>query len=145
MFESSGAEIPSNVKGGYIEYEAGETLSARDLIYIADYGKAWKADASEPEKRPATAIVWSGGDAGESVWAIQEGIVPGYSGLTIDGYCYLSETAGELTQSAPAFGQVVGVAVSETSVSIDVAAYIDEVNYDGAVEALIYERFIGGL
>jgi hypothetical protein len=57
-------------------------------------------------------------------WVKHNGIMGGYSGLTIGGLVYLSETAGEVTQTKPttagALIQVVGVAVSATEILFNI-------------------------
>lgn len=147
LFESSGSPIPSNVYGGWKNYEAGETVSQLDLIYIGDDGKAYKAKSNDADKRPATAIVWQGGSAGDTVYAIQKGIVPGHSGLTAGATCYLSTTAGEITQMQPGYAQVVGTAVTESSVSYDMTGASDTgvLDNDGPEKGMYYEKYSGGL
>lgn len=95
---------------------AGETVTAGELVCIKDSdGEAYKADADDTNLRPAIGIVGSlaGGD-GDMIEVVTSGIMTGWSGLAEGDAAYLSETAGDATQSPPEWRQNVGVAVNTT-------------------------------
>lgn len=94
-----------------------------EIVDIYDDGgtlKARKADATD-NTRPANAFVSTGGMTGESILVKFSGeIVEGLSGLTQGLPCYLSETAGDVTQTPITSGtgkisQEIGTALSATT------------------------------
>lgn len=117
------------IKTAYLRYggTAGETLTTGQVIAVKDADGEWyKADSDSATIRPALGIVGNktGGD-GESVEVVLWGLVGGYTGLTEGGAVYLSETAGSYTQSAPAWSQVIGHAVSATEILYNFQNYFD--------------------
>jgi hypothetical protein len=106
---------------------AGATLVTGDPVAVADAdGEVYEADANVATRRPCIGIIAhkTGGD-GETVEVVTYGIVGGLTGLTEGGAVYLSETAGEFTQSAPTYSQIVGYAISTTEIIFNPLAYFD--------------------
>jgi len=96
-----------------------EALSAGDMVQIWDDGgtaKARKADATTGNKFVAVGYVKTGFALGATATVFFSGNLGGLSGLTIGGACFLSETAGGITQTAVnsvgAISQYVGRAVA---------------------------------
>jgi len=105
---------------------AGETLTTGQIVAIKDAdGYAYKADSDAATLRPAVGIIGKGGTSGQTVEIIVVGIVSGWTGLSEGQNGYLSETAGAITQSAPAWNQQVGVAISTTEYLINCKNYLD--------------------
>lgn len=108
---------------------AGEALSAGDLCYLSDgsnaltAGRWYKADADlyyasiHPELGFATAAISSGGTGTIRIG----GVMTGLSGLSAGSTYFASATAGGITATAPANARSVGVAISATTIRIDVS------------------------
>lgn len=105
---------------------AAETLATGDVVTIKDAdGLAYLADANDAALRPAVGVIGKGGASGATVEIVVLGILAGQSGLTESAAGYLSETAGAITQSSPAYSQQIGVAISATAYLIDCRNYFD--------------------
>jgi hypothetical protein len=106
---------------------AGEVLATGDAVCIKDAdGLIYKADANDAALRPAIGMVGKGAPAiGDSVEIVTRGIFAGWTALSKNAAGYLSETAGEVTQAAPAYSQVMGVAISATEYMISPKNYFD--------------------
>lgn len=105
---------------------AGETLTLGQLVCIKDAdGYAYKADANDSALRPAVGIVGKSTASGSSVEIVTQGVLSGWSTLSEGTYGYLSETAGAVTQSAPSYAQIVGVAISQTQYLFNFSSYLD--------------------
>lgn len=117
---------------------AGEALTTGDVVAIkAADGLVYKADADEATLRPAVGIVGLGGASGGRVEIIVQGRVSGFSDLTKGAMAYLSGTAGALTQSAPAWAQPVGVALSATELYVNFSNYVDATGLTGLVPSTL--------
>lgn len=101
----------------------GEALAVGDIACLRDSdGKAWKADANDAALRSAAGIVSRAAGA-EAVGQVTTlGVFGGYTTLAEGGAVYLSETPGEMTQSAPAWAQQVGRAISTTEILFNFGA-----------------------
>lgn len=106
---------------------AGETLTTGQAVCIKDAdGYIYKADANDGDLRPAIGVVGSkGASSGGAVEIVVVGVLSGWSTLSEGAPCYLSETAGAITQSAPAWSQQLGVALSTTAYFINCQNYFD--------------------
>jgi len=105
---------------------AGETLATGNVVMIKDAdGYAYKADANDAALRPACGIVGKGAASGAKVEIIAFGILSGWSTLSEGQPGYLSETAAAITQSAPAYSQQVGYAISTTDYLVAFQNYFD--------------------
>lgn len=105
---------------------AGESLTARDAVNIYnDTGtaKVRKADASSFGTR-AMGFVKDNFDADDPATVFSEGVVGGFTGLTIGNPVFLSTTSGEITQTPPTgagdIWQIVGEAYSATEIRIEI-------------------------
>jgi hypothetical protein len=88
---------------------AGETLATGDVVCIAATdGYAYEADANDSDLRPAVGVIDKGGASGATVEIVVAGILTGQTARSPGARLYLSETAGEITTTAPTNGQVVG-------------------------------------
>jgi len=109
-----------------ISATAGETLTTGNVVTLSDTdGYAYKADANDAALRPAIGIVGHGAATGGKVEIILCGILSGWTSLTEGAPGYLSETAGGVTQSAPAWSQQAGLAVSATDYFFSFQNYFD--------------------
>jgi len=105
---------------------AGETLATGNVVMLKDAdGYAYKADANDVALRPAIGIIGKGGASGATVEIITIGRLTGWSALTKGAPGYLSETAAAVTQSAPAYSQQVGQAISATDYLVNFQNYFD--------------------
>lgn len=105
---------------------AGETLATGNVVTIKDAdGKAYKADADDAALRPAVGVVGKGGATGATVEIVVIGILGGQTALTESAGGFLSETAGAITQTSPAYSQQIGVAISATEYLINCRNYFD--------------------
>jgi len=104
----------------------GEGLTQWDTVRIADDADPWhQADANAAGEFPAHGLsVAACTDTNEAIILVR-GIVrnEGWTGLTIGGAVYLSETAGGITQTAPSDSgdavQIVGWALSDSEIYFD--------------------------
>lgn len=104
----------------------GEAITAGELVCIKDAdGYAYAADANDAALRPAIGIAGANASSGGSVEIVVIGIFSGWSSLSEGAAGYLSETAGAVTQSAPAYAQQVGVAISATEYFVNCQNYLD--------------------
>ena len=105
---------------------AGETLVTGNVVMLKDAdGYAYKADANDAALRPAVGIVGKGAATGAKAEIIVMGVLTGWSSLSEGGPGYLSETAAAVTQSAPAYSQQVGYAISTTDYMFSFQNYFD--------------------
>jgi len=125
------ANAGAYVKQSWVRFgaTAGEDLATGDVVCLkAADGKAYQADASDALLRPAVGIVGKDGASGDKVEIVAAGVFGGYSALTEGGAAYLSETAGAITQVAPAWSQQIGFAVSATEYVFGFQNYFDTSN-----------------
>jgi len=99
---------------------AGETLTTGDAASLSTDGNIYKADADDSDKRPCVGFIGKGGASGANVEVVTKGRLAGQSGFTVGANLYFSETAGELTNTAPTYAQPVGFSLSATEAYIDV-------------------------
>lgn len=105
---------------------AAESLATGDVVMLKDAdGKAYKADANDAALRPAIGIVGKGAVTGGKVEIIASGMLTGWASLSEGLPGYLSETAAAVTQSAPAYSQQVGYAISATDYFFNFQNYFD--------------------
>lgn len=104
---------------------AGEALAEGELVGIADTnGYAFKADNDATQGTGATnravGFVVKAAAIGKMAAVAPIATVDGFSGLTVGGPCYLSATAGGITQTKPTTNgvtlQMVGIARSATEI-----------------------------
>lgn len=105
---------------------AGETITRGNVVCLkAADGLVYKADANVETLRPAVGIAGNTASTGYSVEIVVAGILNGWSGLTIGGTGYVSETPAAITQSAPSYFQQVGFAISATEYLVNFRSYLD--------------------
>lgn len=102
-----------------IQAVAGEALSARDAVYIdtAD-GKAYKCDADDTSKIGFVGFAVEAYSLGATANIVNDGIMGGFSGLTINAIYYISGTSGAITSTKPTNYKVVGKAISASVIKI---------------------------
>lgn len=109
---------------------AGETLAARDKVYLKESDNKWyliDTNATPPLCGKVRGVVVTGGAADAAITVRVRGILDGYTGLTAGAGVWASTTPGGYTQTKPALtdggGQVaiayMGSAVSTTEVDIN--------------------------
>jgi len=128
MLAAPEAQAAYTVRQTWVRFSAtaGETLATGDVVAIKDAdGYAYEADANAATLRPAMGIIGKGGASGATVEIIIQGILDGWSTLSEGTYGYLSETPSLVTQSAPSYAQVIGVAVSTTAYYFNFSNYFD--------------------
>jgi len=110
---------------------AGEAIAEGDLCGIADTnGNIFKADADATQGAAATnkavGFAVKAAAIGQMVALAPICTLDGLTSLTVGGLCYLSTTAGSITQTKPTTNtftqQVVGTARSATEVLCHVTA-----------------------
>lgn len=125
---SVSAHAAYTVKSQWVRFTAtaGETLTTGQVVCLKDTdGYAHKADANDAALRPAIGVVGLGAASGYKVEIIAIGILRGWTTLSEGGYAYLSETAAAVTQSAPTYEQIIGVAISTTEYFFNFSSYLD--------------------
>jgi hypothetical protein len=116
--------MPVGVGADTKTIEASENLSAGNLVNVWNDGgtqKVRKADAGN--KYAANGFVLSSVTSGQDASVYLEGTITGLTSKTPGARQYLSDTAGELTETpvtaSGAYHQFVGTAVSDTEVSFE--------------------------
>ena len=102
---------------------AGEALSAGNLVYISSAGTVFKADA-QSEAKAATGFVLASSTTGQAATVYFEGTITGLTGLTAGTRYFLSDTAtGAATTTVPSTAgrivQIIGTASSATEISFE--------------------------
>lgn len=104
---------------------AGGSVDMGDVVYVDSNGKVQVADANAAATSAGFGIVVAGSDKAESAFELNDAVtvcvfgpVGGFAGLTPGALEYLSETAGEVTETAPTgagtWTKVLGRALSAT-------------------------------
>jgi len=138
--------LPAEAGSNAISLPAYEDLSAGDFVNIFDDGsgpKVRKADASTD--KPAHGYVLSNATAGNNVTVYFDGHNTQLTGLTPGKYYFLSDTTpGDVSDAPPSTGyisQKVGVAISSTTIDVEISAPIE---LGGGPAAGCYGVFGGG-
>ena len=111
----------------------GETVSQWECVFLASDGKLDQADADAAGEFPAMGIVTASGVNTGAAILLSRGVVrnEGWSGLTVGGAVYLSDTAGGLTQTAPSTSgdcvQIIGRALSDSEIYFNFSGHWLEV------------------
>lgn len=89
-------------------YAAGGTLDMGDLVYLDSNGAVQVTDANAAATSAAFGIIVAGSDVAESQFESGDAVavcvfgpVGGFAGMTPGALQYVSETAGEFTETAP--------------------------------------------
>jgi hypothetical protein len=115
--------MPTGVGPDSKSLTASEAIAARDFVNVSATGQVRKADASND--RPAHGFAQSAIANAASGTVTFEGIITGFSGLTVGATYYLSDTvAGGISATPPTAGagkinQQIGVAISATEISFE--------------------------
>jgi hypothetical protein len=134
---------------------AGESLSARDVVYVepaltgGTAGRVYKMDADVLVK--STQAFFAGfalasASAAANVNVQLSGIVSGFSGLTAGTLYYASSTAGSITATKPLHPIPVGMAISTTQLLINTGIKREEEQTEnvGAVYGYAMGGYSGG-
>lgn len=114
---------------------AGEALSARDAVYIlTSDGKAYKCDADDSTKIGFIGFTEEACSSGANINIRTAGIMPGFSGLTINAPYYVSATNGAITATKPTNYKLVGIALSATVIKIAEYSTIQIVIFDPSAD-----------
>ena len=126
---SSVASSNTVVANGYsVTLVAGESLSARDAVYIepaltgGTAGRAYKMDADVLVKSSQAffaGFALAAASAAANVAVQISGVVSGFSGLTTGAVYYAGSTAGAITATKPLHPLPVGMAISTTQLLIN--------------------------
>lgn len=111
-----------NVQNSYV---AGENLAARDMVYISSADNVSKAQGDTAVKAQAIGFAVATATATNPVQVQEDGVLPGFTGLTAGARYYLSAaTAGAITATIPTgTGQTIvqaGYAKSATALAIQI-------------------------
>ena len=122
----SGTTVTS--RGLAVSLVAGETVSARDVVYVAPTltagtaGRVYQMDADVLVKGTQSFFVGfatAAASAAANVVIQLSGVVSGFSGLTAGAIYYASGTAGAITLTKPLHPFPVGMAISATELVIN--------------------------
>lgn len=94
----------------------GEAVQAGDLLANVA-GTYYLADANN--SRYATAVACQDGDSGDEIMACRKARINGISGGTAGNPLYLSDTAGNYSESAGTVPQIVGEEISTTEAWVE--------------------------
>jgi len=98
---------------GIFELKLSGSVVKGDLIGLSS--ATWVA-ADANAGVPAYCVALQDGVSGEVIRAAHMAVLTSVTGATVGAPVYLSNTAGETTQSAPGDDQIVGYAISATSI-----------------------------
>jgi hypothetical protein len=99
-------------------FDLGGAADVGDLVYIASDGDVEKADASAQASAKAVGILTaveggeSSGSSGDLVSVVLFGPVAGFSSMTPGANGYVSDTAGDIEDSAGTYDRIVGFSKS---------------------------------
>ena len=121
VFATNG-DFSGNVKAkGYtFDAQVGTSVTAGDALYLKTDGKWWLADATtEATSSTEIAIATVSGSADATIAVLGNGVMAGFTGLTVGVRYYLDETAGTITDDRSGFSdnsvsRYVGTAKSAT-------------------------------
>ncbi len=84
------------------------------------YNSGWVvADASTAATSDATFVAGHDGSSGDSITAYKSAILGNFTSGTAGGFVYLSDTAGDYTETAGTITMAVGQVLSSTSITVD--------------------------
>lgn len=103
---------------------AGVALAVGELVYMDSNGKWQKADAvaiGSATRKDALGVVVADQLANATFSPVKVAEIRGWTGLTVGGKVYMSDTEGAVTQSEPTTNvrQVVGYAISTTEIRFE--------------------------
>lgn len=109
------------------------SIAIRDVVYVSSADNVSPADASAEATSRALGFAEAAATATNPVAVITQGIVSGFTGLTVGARYFLSETAGAITSTPPSTDEAaviqVGYATSTTSICVAVQP-ISEIDTD---------------
>ncbi len=98
---------------------AGENITANDAIYISTAdGKAYRTDSDDLTKLGFAGFAQETITTGNAITIKLNGIMAGFSGLTVGTEYFLSGTTGAITATPPTNFKSVGVALTTTTLRI---------------------------
>lgn len=128
--DNTAGKVPVTKTGGVIDagfvanvFTLGESCSLNDALYfdLAD-GKVYKAQSANDKKtRNFIGFAKKAGVLNDQIPVQGSGIVSGFSGLTANAPYYLSTTAGAITATTQFYNRKVGIALSSTTLLIQVS------------------------
>lgn len=117
--------VAATVVGGALASvaTAGETVAAGDPVYLKNDGKWWKTDASSAATAEGVQLGIAQGagtaDAAITNGVLTRGLDSNQTGLVAGTDYYLSDTAGEISDSAGTVPKLIGRARSTTQIYFD--------------------------
>lgn len=95
------------------DFEAAETITAGQAVYINSSGKVATASAAIAGTAAFRGVALNGGAAGQAISVLKKGHIYGFdlSGLAYDAAVYLSDTGGALADAAGTVSKQVGIVV----------------------------------
>ncbi len=101
----SSASSAQSVRNTYTAGAGG--IAARDFVYVSAADTVLKADASAESTARVIGCAQAAITAAASGLIQSEGLITGFTGLTAGARQYLSETAGEMTETPPTAANAV--------------------------------------
>ena len=105
-----------------LSYTADEALLIRDAVYISAADNVSKADASAESTARLIGFATAAAADTNPVVVRKNGTLDGFTGLTVGARQWLSETAGEITETAPttAASALVQAGFAKNSTTLDI-------------------------
>jgi hypothetical protein len=123
------AQIRPSHKTIVNQYAAGSALGVGDAVFMGSDGAIDPSDPSAAASAQAIGIVVAIGAkgaltavAGDQCDVVQNGLVEGFTGLTPGDLVYISATAGNMADAAPAatnYKWIIGQVMSATSIWVN--------------------------
>lgn len=109
-------------------FEAAETITKGQALYITSAGKVGVADANASGKEQFRGVALNGGGAGQTIDCLRKGAVAGYT-LTSQAYdaeIFLSDTVGAFADAAATMNVSIGrVMAMNDSGTLTKVLYVD--------------------
>ena len=120
---------------------AGVAIDTGELVYLDSNGAYQLADQvadSDTTRKDALGVAYKDVQASEIMSPVRIARIKGFTGLTIGGKLYLSDTAGAMTQTEPTTNtrQAVGFAASATEVFVAIGGAGADEEVGGNVDAV---------
>ena len=123
VIQKETGSIPATNRVGLSVTGSNTTLVDTDVVYLDNTG-VWAKAVRTDQTKLAVGVIddKTGSDGNQSFTVVFCGLVDGFSSLTVGDWCWLSDVAGGITQTAPnGNGDIidpVGIAITATSIMV---------------------------
>tara|TARA_R100001015_G_C4634444_1_gene200958 strand:+ start:109 stop:2010 length:1902 start_codon:yes stop_codon:yes gene_type:complete len=123
VIQKETGSIPATNRVGLSVTGSNTTLVNTNVVYLDNTG-VWAKAVRTDQTKLAVGVIddKTGADGNQSFTVVFCGLVDGFSSLTVGDWCWLSNTAGGITQTAPSgSGDIidpVGIAITATSIMV---------------------------